>query len=450
MSDQNIKRYEEMGWLQMSGMLDRELPQKKKRRRLVYMIWLPVLITGLSSIFFILGRHATKNAINLTKTAVTSQAVTDKYKPDSCNGQFYHHPNERAVALSEPDYKPSYSAKYKQQENRNKVTMDETNELIVHNFDEVRPGSRPHRNGLLRFKKFSDGKISESGHFVSSMNTTNNTVHDRDSVDGLSILDASQERVLPDVVFLPTTEATLRQNKKNEICPAVKFEKNNHNAIRIDWGLRFAVGRQIDINCIKLQAGVYAIKRLNNRWAVEINPQLDISRSHFIMVPDTNDHAFQQLLSSSRLTNTDIFEGKISNTSYTNGDLVLISRLNNANTLYRFAIPFTVKYRISRGLHLTGGLCPHYLIGHDLRTSNIYQEDLVQHSKYYQQRNLNVSLLAGLQYNFKKFGLDLNYSRLILLLNLKKINYSASAPGGVVSWNHDPLHEITVGIRMRM
>ena len=43
-------------------------------------------------------------------------------------------------------------------------------------------------------KKFSDGKISESGHFVSSMNTTNNTVHDRDSVDGLSILDASQEK----------------------------------------------------------------------------------------------------------------------------------------------------------------------------------------------------------------------------------------------------------------
>ncbi|HNB30033.1 MAG TPA: outer membrane beta-barrel protein, partial [Saprospiraceae bacterium] len=214
--------------------------------------------------------------------------------------------------------------------------------------------------------------------------------------------------------------------------------------------LRFAVGRQIDINCIKLQAGVYAIQRLSNRWAVEVNPQLDISRSHFITVPDTNDQAFQQVLSSSRLTNTDIFEGKISNTSNTNGDLVLISRLNNGNTLYRLAIPVTLKYRMSQGLHLTGGICTQYLIGQDLRKSNIYQEDLVQHSKYYQQRNLNFSLLAGLQYNFKKYGLDINYSRLILLPNLEKITYSASGPARVVSWTHDPLQEITVGIRMRM
>jgi len=450
MSDQNIKRYEEMGWLQMSGMLDRELPQRKKRRKFVYMIWLPVLITGLSALLFILGRQATKNANNLAKTALISQVVSDQYKQDACDDQFYHHPNERAVALSEPDYKPSHSAKYKQQENRNKVNTDETKELIVHNFDDVRPGSKWHKNGLLRVKKFSDGKISESEHFVSSVNITNATVHDRDTVDGLSILDTNQKRVLPDVVFLPPAEETFVQNKKNEICPAVKIEKNNHNAIRIDWGLRFAAGRQIDINCIKLQAGVYAIQRLSNRWAVEVNPQLDISRSHFITVPDTNDQAFQQVLSSSRLTNTDIFEGKISNTSNTNGDLVLISRLNNGNTLYRLAIPVTLKYRMSQGLHLTGGICTQYLIGQDLRKSNIYQEDLVQHSKYYQQRNLNFSLLAGLQYNFKKYGLDINYSRLILLPNLEKITYSASGPARVVSWTHDPLQEITVGIRMRM
>lgn len=450
MSDQNIKKYEETGWLQMSAMLDREMPQKKKRRRFVYMFWIPVLITGLSLIFFFLGRYTTKNTNKLANTALALQAVSDEYRQDSSVDQIYQHNKERALALSVREDKPIHIVKNKLQENRDKVITEVTKELMLHNFDDIRPVSKWHKKGEIPVKSFSNGEISERGHFMSSVNTIKIPVRDRDTLDGLSIRNANQESSLSVIDYLPACGEMIIQKNKSELCPAIKIEKNKHEDRRYQSGLRFAIGKLIDINCLKLQAGVCVEKRLNNRWAVEINPQLDISRSHFITVPDVNDNAFQQVLSNSRLTSADIFEGKISNTSSTNGDLALISSLSKVNNLYRIAVPVNVKYRISRGLHLSAGISPHCLIGHDLRKSKIYQEDLVNQYKYYQQSNLNVSIQGGLQYNYKNFGVDLNYTRLVILPNNKKISNSTSGPVSVLTWTQDPLQELTLGMRWRM
>ncbi|MBK8451120.1 MAG: hypothetical protein IPO78_13185 [Saprospiraceae bacterium] len=427
---QDYTKLEDQGWNDMKNILDKNMPNKKKRFAFYYPFALGAIVLFFIAFYSISEFHK-RNSKTLQSTALTDfscdsifenfpSPIVVRNKIQNSGANLINPSNKTHAKNSIVDFKVSNSKIKKQS-----IPQPEKDKILTAN-KKVENESEFSISQNIGFLKTNQSEATQNSH---------RDFFDFAVLPGIlaNLTWQNSYPVLNPISYVPVRLHYLPQT------PIRKFEFGIHSGIKFDTKLKYSaysIGTHIGYN-------------LNQKWSLSVSPTLNIEQGNFLILNDFENTII--------LSNLDSF--KNSTTVFTNMDSenfdskvgINNSLLIKSNKLYNLQFPLTVNYKIKSNWQACLGIefsLPIQKLIHTSQKNNILQWKN-QTIESWNVKSINYNLQAGIRFfPIKSFGISLDYIVDIFnLQNQTSILKTSSTPStNIIELKQKNLNHLTIGL----